>query len=255
MKVDLIRKRKTTRLVWFLVVLAIYSCQKELPVPPSATTNPAVSVPTYIKAKNDTFTIRAFYGHQGITPPSVGTVIFPLAAYNVAAPHELKFMSAYTGLNGYGDSANTVKKNLLNDYNGEFYNLDVNAKGNAWITITPVNRPTPDNSSVSTQGDLAYDKFFTQAKQVIISVQLVKGIWERCDTATNGKITVYQMDKMYLQATESVETGLATRNGVQKLKNGQSETYLTFVNQNGYIINPPKDSDRKPSIWRPHLLK
>ena len=164
-------------------------------------------------------------------------------------------MSAYTGLNGYGDSVNRVKKNGLNDYNGEFYNNDVNAPGNAWITIMPLNQPIPEYSAISLDSNFAYDKFFNGSKQFVISVKLVSGVWEHRDTTANSHITICQMDKLHMIASESVETGLATKNGVQKLKNGQSETYLAFINQRGYILQPPKRPDGKPMAWYPHLFR
>lgn len=243
---------------YFLLAIATifstYGCQKELPLPEEAVITPIQSGPKYVKVSNDTFKIRAFYGHQGITPPSVGTVIFPQYDLEVPTVNKLAFMSAYTGLNGYGDSANTVKKNALNEYNGEFYNTDVNAQGNASITITPIRNPVPDYSAIAPEGNVAYDKFFKQSNQLLISIKLINGIWEHQDTATDGKITIYQMDKLLMVATESVETGLATQNGVQKLKNGQSETYIAFVNQRGFILHPKALNDDFVA-WYPRLYK
>ncbi len=231
------------------MLLATYGCQKELPVPTDLPPTVFVKVPV------DTITIRAFYGHQGLTPPNIGTVVFPQYAYEVPVVNKLAFMSAYTGLNGYGDSAGTIKKNAINEYNGEFYNTNVNAKGNAWVTITPINHPQSDLSTVSVEGNFAYDKFFKFHRQLAITIKLVNGMWEHKDTAANGKITIYQMAALLMTTTESVETGLATQNWVQKLKNGQSETYLTFVNQRGFILQPPKTLEGKPIAWYPHLYQ
>jgi hypothetical protein len=237
------------------ISITAYSCQKELYNPNDPTLSPTKPLTKYVRTVGDTFFIRAFYGHQGITPPGVGTIVFPQYAYDVPAVNKLAFMSAYTGLNGYGDSANTLKKNAINMYNGELYNDNSNAQGNAWITLTPINHPTPDYSSVSSDGKMAYDKFFTKSKQILISVKLVKGNWEHCDTSANGQITIYQMDKLNMVAQESVETGLATQNNIQKLKNGQSETYLGFVNQKGLILQPSKNQEGKVVIWHPSLIK
>ena len=234
----------------FAAVLVGYGCQKELPIP-DRPANPLV----YIKVSSDSFFIKAFYGQQGLLPPNVGTVVFPQDAYEVPAVNKLAFMSAYTGINGYGDSAGTVKKNVINQYNGEFYNNNVNAQPNSRITITPIGLPRPELSSIAADSSFAYDKFFKASRQIMISILLVNGMWEHRDTATDGTITISQMSRLVLVATESVETGLATRKGVQKLANGQSETYLAFVNQRGMIMQPPKLLEAKPVVWYPRFYK
>jgi hypothetical protein len=238
-----------------LAAFLFWGCQKELYEPTTPIIPPGNQTVSVVKKASDTFFVRAFYGHQGITPPAVGTVIFPQYAYEVPPVNKMAFMSAYTGLNGYGDSANTIKKNAINMYNGEFYNNDVKAQGNAWITITPTSQPLSDWSVVSTGGDFAYDKFFSQSKKLLISIKLVNGAFQHSDTAANGNIINYRMDKLNLVAMESVETGLATKESIQKLKNGQSETYLTFVNRQGIIMMPLKNAaGSKMVAWRPFLF-